>query len=154
MTKLKIKFESDQPHQLRAIESTVKLFDGYSKQARDFQMGDDTIPNIGPYEMLEESWLFDNLVSVQKENGLVEDMMLNCDDGFETIGVDSWRYPYFTVEMETGTGKTYVYLRTIHELRKNYGWGKFVIVVPSVAIYEGVEDFSNHQGAFQNTLWK
>jgi type III restriction enzyme len=40
--------------------------------------------------------------------------------------------------METGTGKTYVYLRTIHELRKRYGFGKFVVVVPSVAIYEGV----------------
>ena len=88
--------------------------------------------------MLDEGWLFDNLLSVQKENGLVEDMMLNCDDGFETIAVNSWRYPYFTLEMETGTGKTYVYLRTIHELRKNYGWGKYVIVVPSVAIYEGV----------------
>lgn len=138
MSRLKIKFESDQPHQLRAIQSTVKLFDGYSKQRSDFKMGEDTIPNIGPYEMLEESWLFDNLVSVQKENGLAEDMMLNCDDGFETIGIDSWRYPYFTLEMETGTGKTYVYLRTIHELRKIYGWGKFVIVVPSVAIYEGV----------------
>ena len=43
----------------------------------------------------------------------------------------------FTVEMETGTGKTYVYLRTIFELNKNYGFTKFVIVVPSVAIKEG-----------------
>ena len=44
----------------------------------------------------------------------------------------------FTVEMETGTGKTYVYLKTIYELNKNYGFTKFVIVVPSVAIREGV----------------
>ena len=44
----------------------------------------------------------------------------------------------FTVEMETGTGKTYVYLRTIFELNKRYGFTKFVIVVPSVAIKEGV----------------
>ena len=44
----------------------------------------------------------------------------------------------FTVEMETGTGKTYVYLRTIYELNKQYGFSKFVIVVPSVAIREGV----------------
>lgn len=138
MGKLKIKFESDQEHQIRAIESTTKLFDGYSKQATNFQMGEDTIPNLDPYEILDESWLFDNLVNVQRENGLVEDLLLNCDDGFEVVGIDSWRYPYFTVDMETGTGKTYVYLRTIHELRKNYGWGKFVIIVPSVAIYEGV----------------
>ena len=50
----------------------------------------------------------------------------------------NFSYPHFTVEMETGTGKTYVYLRTIYELRRRYGWSKFVIVVPSIAIYEGV----------------
>lgn len=44
----------------------------------------------------------------------------------------------FSIEMETGTGKTYVYLRTIHELHQKYGWKKFIIVVPSVAIREGV----------------
>ena len=44
----------------------------------------------------------------------------------------------FSVEMETGTGKTYVYLRTIFELNKRYGFKKFIIVVPSVAIREGV----------------
>lgn len=138
MSKLKIHFESDQQHQIRAIESTVGLFKGYTKRETAFQLGDDTIANIDQYEMLDEEWLFDNLLEVQKENGLVEDMFLNFDDGFELIGIDSWRYPYYTCEMETGTGKTYVYLRTIHELRKNYGWGKFIIIVPSVAIYEGV----------------
>ena len=45
---------------------------------------------------------------------------------------------HFSVEMETGTGKTYVYLRTIYELNNLYGFKKFVIVVPSVAIREGV----------------
>jgi type III restriction enzyme len=138
MSKLKIHFESDQQHQVRAIESTIGLFKGYTKRETTFQLGDDTIANIDQYEMLDEEWLFDNLLEVQKENGLVEDMFLNFDDGFEMIGIDSWRYPYYTCEMETGTGKTYVYLRTIHELRKNYGWGKFIIIVPSVAIYEGV----------------
>lgn len=52
--------------------------------------------------------------------------------------MDSWRCPSFTIEMETGTGKTYVYLRTIFELRRRYGFSKFIIVVPSIAIYEGV----------------
>src|SRR4029079_8613377 len=46
--------------------------------------------------------------------------------------------PHFSIEMETGTGKTYVYLRTIFELSRRYGFQKFVIVVPSVAIREGV----------------
>jgi type III restriction enzyme len=65
---------------------------------------------------------------------------LDVDQGemLEGVSFDTWRYPHFTIEMETGTGKTYVYLRTIHELRKQYGFRKFVIVVPSVAIYEGV----------------
>jgi len=139
MTKLKIKFENNQEHQLKAINSVVKLFDGYSKRSTEFTMyGSDTIANMDPYEMLDEQWMYDNLIQVQKENGLIEDMYLNFDDGLELLEVNSWRYPYYTVEMETGTGKTYVYLRTIHELRKNYGWGKFIIIVPSVAIYEGV----------------
>jgi type III restriction enzyme len=54
------------------------------------------------------------------------------------LGDESWRDPNFTIEMETGTGKTYVYLRTIYELSQRYGFRKFIIVVPSRAIYEGV----------------
>jgi type III restriction enzyme len=139
MSKLKIKFEDNQEHQLKAIDSVVKLFTGFGKRDTSFKMySSDTMANMDPYEMLDEAWLFDNLLQVQKENGLIEDMYLNFDDGFELLDIDSWRYPYFTVEMETGTGKTYVYLRTIHELRKQYGWSKFIIIVPSVAIYEGV----------------
>ena len=53
-------------------------------------------------------------------------------------GAQAGAFPNFTVEMETGTGKTYVYLRTMRELAKTYGFRKFVIVVPSVAIREGV----------------
>ncbi|MCL4484593.1 MAG: DEAD/DEAH box helicase family protein [Bacteroidetes bacterium] len=139
MSKLRIKFEDNQEHQLRAIESAVNLFDGYSKRDTGFKMySSDTIANMDPYEMLDEEWLFDNLLTVQKKNDLVEDIYLNFDDGFELLEVNSWRYPYYTIEMETGTGKTYVYLRTIHEMRKHYGWSKFIIIVPSVAIFEGV----------------
>jgi|688.fasta_scaffold94544_1 type III restriction enzyme len=61
----------------------------------------------------------------------------------EGAGSEIWRSPSFTVEMETGTGKTYVYLRTILELRKHYGFSKFIIIVPSVAIYEGVKNAYN-----------
>ena len=67
----------------------------------------------------------ENFYEVQKNNNLpVNKSLKNLD---------------FTVEMETGTGKTYVYLRTILELNKHYGFSKFVIVVPSVAIREGVK---------------
>ena len=76
-----------------------------------------------------------------QERGKIEQVSeLAVDDGIvlEGAGHENWRYPSFTVEMETGTGKTYVYLRTIYELRKQYGFRKFIIVVPSIAIYEGV----------------
>lgn len=43
------------------------------------------------------------------------------------------------IEMETGTGKTYVYIKTMFELNKRYGWSKFIVVVPSIAIREGVK---------------
>jgi len=65
----------------------------------------------------------ENLSEVQLQNGLAQDKILQSGD--------------FTVEMETGTGKTYVYLRTIFELNQEFGFTKFVIVVPSVAIKEG-----------------
>ena len=72
--------------------------------------------------------LEENLHSVQEENSLARTDVLT--DG---------RLRDFTVEMETGTGKTYVYIRTIYELNKRYGLTKFVIVVPSIAIREGVK---------------
>jgi type III restriction enzyme len=149
-------FDPNQEHQVRAIEGAVGLFEGFPRQESAFQLGDDIVPNLAPYETLEESWLLDNLntsraeMSATTNNPLPPLMTLDVDDGLvlEGTGIDSWRFPVYTVEMETGTGKTYVYLRTIYELRKNYGWRKFIIVVPSIAIFEGVrqsfEDMKEH----------
>ncbi|MDZ4204255.1 MAG: DEAD/DEAH box helicase family protein [Bacteroidales bacterium] len=88
---------------------------------------------------LTEEQILENVKSIQQCNELkVDDALkymnapLPSPNG-EGLGVRS-----FSVEMETGTGKTYVYLRTIYELNKRYGFKKFVIVVPSVAIREGV----------------
>jgi len=76
---------------------------------------------------LTKEQILANLQEIQQRNGL--DLSKNED----------LEEPYnFTIEMETGTGKTYVYLRTILELSKEYGFTKFIIVVPSVAIKEGV----------------
>jgi type III restriction enzyme len=138
MDDLKIQYDSNQAHQVDGIESSVNLFTDFTKRATQSLLGDDTVPNMDQYEMLDESWLYDNLIEAQRKNDLVGNMKLCVDEGFEIIGSDAWRYPYYTCDMETGTGKTYVYLRTIHELRKKYGWGKFIIIVPSVAIFEGV----------------
>ena len=79
---------------------------------------------IGNRLTLLDDEILDNLNDIQLRNGLPPSTALASGD--------------FTVEMETGTGKTYVYLRTIFELNKRYGFTKFVIVVPSVAIKEGV----------------
>lgn len=119
---LKLKFDSNLDFQKDAINSVVDLFKGQTKRSFDctFQI----IPNL--LDISKEK-ILENLQKVQTKN---EFPLSNIDDLTE---------PYnFTIEMETGTGKTYVYLRTILELNQNYGFSKFIIVVPSVAIKEGV----------------
>lgn len=154
MSKIKIKFEANQEHQIKAVESVINLFQGMPKLETAFQLGDDIIGNLQPYNVPEEHWLYDNLQEVQTSfNQYTEslgssskidhpEIKLQTDEGFLLEGIgkefESHRYPSFTIDMETGTGKTYVYLRTIHELKKHYGFRKFIIVVPSIAIYEGV----------------
>jgi len=139
---LTLQFDPNQPHQLDAIESVVRLFEGMARQPVSDLLQQQVVPNLPPYQALSEDWLYANLIQIQGKNSIATPLLgaLEVDEGLELEGVsnDSWRYPSFTVEMETGTGKTYVYLRTIHELRRQYGFSKFVVVVPSVAIYEGV----------------
>ena len=86
----------------------------------------DTENGIGNRLELDEEEILKNLQGVQLRNGLPQTKYLKAGE-----------YD-FDIEMETGTGKTYVYLRTIFELHKNYGFSKFIIVVPSIAIKEGV----------------
>ncbi|MCK6559117.1 DEAD/DEAH box helicase family protein [candidate division KSB1 bacterium] len=138
---LQLQFDAHQDHQLEAVESVVRLFEGLPKRAPEFSLGGEIVANLPLHETLRESWLRENLAAVQQKNGIENPFAeLQVDEGMviDCAGNETWRYPSFTVEMETGTGKTYVYLRTIHELRQRYGFSKFVIVVPSVAIYEGV----------------
>ncbi len=79
--------------------------------------------------MLSEDELLLNIREVQQMNNLkVSEMLV---EGLGHCSLD--------VEMETGTGKTYVYIKTMYELNKNYGWTKFIVVVPSIAIREGVK---------------
>jgi type III restriction enzyme len=152
---LQLKFDPNQQYQLDAVESVVSLFEGLPKHTAAFQLGNEIIPNLPPYETLMENWLFENLRKVQIINSVGLDQLplqLEVEDGMVLPGVghDSWRYPSFTIEMETGTGKTYVYLRTIYELREKYGFSKFVVVVPSIAIYEGViKNFQITQSHFR-----
>ena len=119
---LRLKFDPKLDFQIDSINSIVDLFKGQPK--KHFGYTFQIVPNV---LNLSKEKIFENLQEIQKKNGLP---LSNADDLKE---------PYnFTVEMETGTGKTYVYLRTILELNQKYGFTKFIIVVPSVAIKEGV----------------
>lgn len=139
MSVIRLKFDPNQNHQTRAVESVVGLFDGFSKIETGI-MGGEIASNLPEFYSFDKTWLLDNLNAVQRVNGLPVCLDVEVDSGFMVAGVSTgtWEYPVFTVEMETGTGKTYVYLRMIHELKQRYGFRKFIIVVPSVAIYEGV----------------
>lgn len=128
---MKLKFQSDLTYQRQAIDSVVDIFKGQTVKQSEFTVsyGEDagmiqTGLGIGNFLELNENEILKNVQEIQARNGLPRSEFL---DGMN-----------FTVEMETGTGKTYVYLRTIYELNKKYGFTKFVVVVPSVAIREGV----------------
>ena len=78
--------------------------------------------------ILSEKELLENIHKIQDQNFIIHSSQIE-----KTAG-----RPSFDIEMETGTGKTYVYTKTMYELNKAYGWSKFMIVVPSVAIREGI----------------
>jgi type III restriction enzyme len=139
---MEFKFNANQQYQREAIAAVVDLFEG---QPRDSSSMDATLSTqfigvgnqgvldivnevgaVGNRLVLDDSTLLYNLQGVQDRNGL---------EVVDSLGSDSLD---FDIEMETGTGKTYVYLRTAFELAKKYNFTKFIILVPSVAIKEGV----------------
>lgn len=138
--KIKFQFDPDQTFQLDAINAVTDLFEGMQSYRPEFTLGDEIKPNLPADEILFESELRENLSAVQEQNSLPTTFELEKESGLilDGIGIDSHDFPHFTVEMETGTGKTYVYLRTIYELNRKYGFTKYIIIVPSIAIYEGV----------------
>ena len=133
---MELQFSANQQYQLDAIRSVVELFEGQPQAAGNDLFGLDlTEKGLANRLLLTEAQLLENCRKVQAANSLPRSealLPLALDAG------ESFGFPNFTVEMETGTGKTYVYLRTIYELNKQYGLKKFVVVVPSVAIREGV----------------
>lgn len=146
---VEIKFDANQGYQRQAIDAVVDLFEGQESGEQGFGasqlVSTDTLEGLqdlvfGNYLSLDESTLMRNLRRVQEREVIAEDgnvspavpKRLRSDLSVSENNRD------FSVEMETGTGKTYVYLRTIAELHQRYGFAKFVIVVPSVAIREGV----------------
>ena len=139
---MEFKFDPKQPYQQEAIASVVDLFEGQPADADSLEINlKGTLPTpdgqtsfdiagevgaIGNNLLLDDETLLQNLQAVQDRNGL------------EVAPELAGEALDFDIEMETGTGKTYVYLRTIFELAQRYNFRKFVILVPSTPIKEGV----------------
>ena len=149
---MKLRFKH-QKFQEDATNAVCDVFSGQPNESRKFLL-DQGEDKPGQSQMLinQTGWanseihlrdddILKNLRGVQKEYKLVPNNRLETltskvewDDG----GKQKVTKPVFTVEMETGTGKTYTYIKTMYELNARYGWSKFIIVVPSIAIREGV----------------
>jgi type III restriction enzyme len=135
---MKLKFDSNLEYQLEAIQAVTDLFEGLPPKQGQFELSiekhDGTLFNdlgVGNQLVLEEDQILKNLHMVQERNIIPKPRFL-------IEAEDTYPFPNFSVEMETGTGKTYVYLRTIFELNRKYGFKKFIVVVPTIAIREGV----------------
>ena len=138
---MEFKFESHQPFQLEAIESVVKLFDGQHYATGQLNLSGEGLEAVPNSLEVDNDAILQNLTQVQADNGLPKDAELKSiiESNIPVLGENTdVCFPNFSVEMETGTGKTYVYLRTVLELFRRYGLRKFIIVVPSVAVREGV----------------
>ena len=159
---MKLQFDSNQQYQIDAINSVVGLFEGQPLNKGDFeielenqigqqQLGGNLV--VGNRLLLVHGEIIKNLHQIQESNEIEKsktvNLTLSAEDGeisltedgngISMVGKDELKEGLnFSLEMETGTGKTYVYLRTIHELSRKYGFKKFIIVVPSIAIKEGV----------------
>jgi type III restriction enzyme len=112
-----------QPHQEKAISSIVDIFQGQIKTQNHYDIFDGEAVCSNELSLPQDEVL-KNLNKIQNQNNIEQSLMLQSLD--------------FTIEMETGTGKTFVYIKTILELFAKYGWTKYIIIVPSIAIKEGV----------------
>ena len=137
---MKLKFKH-QPFQAEAAAAVCDVFNGQPLRTANYRidLGDTSNLQQSMYQLtdvgfrnhplvpeLTRSRLLENLRAVQIRNNL------KPSDSLAGPGIN------LTIEMETGTGKTYTYVKTMYELNRRYGWSKFIIVVPSVAIREGV----------------
>ena len=127
---MKLKFK-EQDYQLDAVKAVCDLFEGQKIKDSVFTV---TNPTNIPFAVPETTVA--NHLTLSDEQ-ILENM--HCvQENHQLMTTDDLKGRQFSIEMETGTGKTYVYTRTILELNKKYGFNKFIIVVPSVAIREGV----------------
>ena len=139
-------------YQTEAVKAVVDCFAGQPFTSGYSYRVDPGLRTEGPADLYDETAGFmnagltisdekvlDNIQTVQNCAALVPDKALVASKA-APLNLD--------IEMETGTGKTYCYIKTMFELNQTYGWSKFIIVVPSIAIREGVkktfEDTADH----------
>ncbi len=163
---MQFQFESGQGYQLDAISAVADLFEGQPKPHGPQLMEVEGTSINGNRLDLDEATLLANLQRVQTLGGIAPDSELRLISGeievpnsIKKKTTAKISFPNFSVEMETGTGKTYVYLRTAFELFRRYGMRKFIVVVPSVAVREGVlttlrQTKKHFDDLFGNTPWK
>ncbi len=137
---MKFKFKV-QPYQTDAVNAVIEVFNGQPKYeplsyirdlGKNYQQSIDENGDIGYKNaviQLSDNQLLDNIRKLQSHSNIKMSDKLIKDLGACSLDI----------EMETGTGKTYVYIKTMFELNKRYGWSKFIVVVPSIAIREGVK---------------
>ena len=137
---MKFKFKV-QPYQTDAVNAVIEVFNGQPKYeplsyirdlGKNYQQSfsdDDDIGYKNAVIQLSDNQLLDNIRKLQSQSNIKMSDKLIKDLGACSLDI----------EMETGTGKTYVYIKTMFELNKRYGWSKFIVVVPSIAIREGVK---------------
>ncbi len=149
-----------QAYQTEAVDDTVNVFRGQPRRdPRHYRLdmglddqrviGDDDVAYRNADVELGSGQLLDNIRDIQIRNEIVPSTALAS--GLGAVNLD--------IEMETGTGKTYVYIKTMFELNRRYGWSKYIVVVPSIAIREGVaksfgmleDHFMEHYG--QKARW-
>ena len=163
---MQFQFESGQGYQLDAIAAIADIFEGQTKlDGSDLLVLEGSAINGNRLD-ISHAALLANLQSVQKRGNIEPDTKLEWIKGeIEVAGatkkktVVAVEFPNFSVEMETGTGKTYVYLRAALELNRRYGMRKFIVVVPSVAVREGVlttlrQTKKHFEKLFDNTPFK
>lgn len=163
---MKLQFK-EQFFQLQAVKSVVDVFQGQAlksntftlerskeliRKAKEAALGtkgiefeNDLMEDIGYRNasiQIGPDVILDNIQEIQRKDNLMEIPQLQKPKS--NLGYN------LTIEMETGTGKTYTYIRTMYELNKHYGWSKFIVIVPSIAIREGVyKTFQITQDHFQ-----
>ena len=147
---MKLKFKIQQ-YQTDAVESTVDIFNGQPNQGLlDYKMDQGKVYVIDNGKRIEQTDFVVNENDTGYKNGeivLSEDELLKNIHQIQTQNnihlsnevIKRLGACQLDIEMETGTGKTYVYIKTMFELNKRYGWTKFIVVVPSIAIREGVK---------------